>query len=348
MNPVHQTAAPLSTAPSRPALDLLRIARSDLTRLPATQAARVLGIVCFGAGNGPGRLDAAGCRPVQAHQLHPRRTVLDVWLSDRIAVRGRRDRLEWSSDGQTLFGSLDLPDARAGLEAATGAAYRAIFDLLDASGYAHLLRVWNYFPSINDAAGGLERYRQFNIGRQDAFLARGRPAFEGAPAACALGTAGGALSIRFLAARRAALAIENPRQVSAYRYPVEYGPRSPSFSRAVLATTFARQTLFISGTASIVGHESLHHGDVREQTREILRNLEAVVAAAGGAEGARAQRVEDACLTVYLRHAADCATVRAEIERRLGAAVRAVYVQADICRSELLVEIEAVGFAPNE
>jgi len=43
-------------------------------------------------------------------------------------------------------------------------------------------------------------------------------------------------------------------------------------------------------------------------------------------------------LTVYLRHAGDLPAVRALVEARAG---QAIYLHADICRAELLVEIEA-------
>ncbi len=60
------------------------------------------------------------------------------------------------------------------------------------TGCPHLLRLWNYFSDINEDSDGLERYRHFNVGRQQAFLDAKRSAFEGAPAACALGTRSGA------------------------------------------------------------------------------------------------------------------------------------------------------------
>ena len=54
--------------------------------------------------------------------------------------------------------------------------------------------------------------------------------------------------------------------------------------------------------------------------------------------------------TLYLRHAADQSTVREVFEREVGAASAAardaIYLQADICRADLLVEIEAHGFTP--
>jgi enamine deaminase RidA (YjgF/YER057c/UK114 family) len=201
-------------------------------------------------------------------------------------------------------------------------------------------------------SGGLERYRQFNSGRQAAFLEARQAAFEGAPAACALGTRGGPIAVRFLAGTRAPVPVENPRQVSAYRYPREYGPHSPTFSRAALAQVDAgRVALLVSGTASIVGHETLHHGDVQAQAREALRNVAAVIDAAHARCSARFAPADLDCV-VYVRHAGDAAAVRDAIASVLGAdapALRsAVCLEADICRADLLVEIEAHAVAPGE
>ena len=217
------------------------------------------------------------------------------------------------------------------------------------TGCGHLLRIWNYLPRINADGGGLERYRQFNLGRQQAFVEAGQAAFEGAPAACALGIHRGALSIRFLAGRVAPLPVENPRQVSAYRYPPTYGPRSPTFSRAALAAIGGGDiALLISGTASILGHETVHLGDVRAQTRETVRNLAAVIAAAHEHTTARFDVAALDCVA-YVRHVADAPVVRQVLEETLGKGAHtirhAVYLEADICRQDLLVEIEAHAVA---
>lgn len=298
----------------------------------------------------------------------PARTLLgatpqaDVWSGHAPAQQGRSGRVHWRSDGHLLFGSLSVDESRAAdLTQATHAAYAELFACLQQAGMPALLRVWNYLPRINEdapgsaeagEAGAMERYRRFNTGRQQAFIEAGASAFDGAPAACALGTRDGPLCISFLAGRQAALAIENPRQVSAYRYPERYGPRSPSFSRAALCDAGGGElALFISGTSSIVGHESLHPGDVAAQTRETLANLRAVIAAAHLRGTARFE-LERMHSTVYLRHAEDAPAVRALLASELGADAPAVreasFVEADICRHELRVEIEAHGFAAGE
>ncbi|WP_309637896.1 Rid family hydrolase [Methylibium sp.] len=279
---------------------------------------------------------------------------VDAWFGGADLERGRCGSVAWRHDGHWLYGTLELDEARepAGLAALAERAYRDVFASLAHTGCDHLLRVWNYLPAINADGGGLERYRQFNLGRQQAFLDAGRAAFDGAPAACAMGTRDGPFRLHFLAGRVPALAIENPRQVSAYRYPAAYGPCSPTFSRAALVEAGQGQlALFISGTASVVGHASAHVGDVEAQTHETLANLRAVIDAARARCSARFELALLDCI-VYVRLEQDWPAIRAVLQGALGAeapALRgAVALQADICRSDLLVEIEAHAFEPGE
>lgn len=244
------------------------------------------------------------------------------------------------------FGVIEL-DERTGLAAGTEQAYRQLFDLLEQSGTPHLWRVWQYLPAINaaDRNTGLERYRLFNQGRAAAFVAAGCDIAASAPAACALGCeATGRGRLAFLAADTPPVPIENPRQVSAYHYPPEYGPRSPIFARAAVARGQNHDWLFISGTASITGHTTRHVGDIRAQTDETLANLEAVRLEANARRGDGLQPFAfgpQALLRVYIRHPRDLDAVRERLTAWLAEPVKAVFLQADICRSELLVEIEA-------
>ncbi|MEX8495719.1 Rid family hydrolase [Sphaerotilus sp.] len=285
--------------------------------------------------------------------LHPACAITECWTSASPVRHGRTGLIRHQDDGQWLYGEavLPMPATGAALQTLTHQLYTDLFRTLRGHGGPHLLKLWNYLPHLNAERDGLEVYRHFNIGRQQAFLDAEAAAFEGAPAACALGTADGPLSLTFLAGPQAPRPVENPRQTSAYHYPATYGPRSPTFSRATLAALApGRETLFVSGTASIVGHASVHLGDVVQQTQETLRNLRAVLDAAHATTTARFA-LDQLAHTVYVRHAADLDAVRTVFEQAVGAdspaACGAVYLRADVCRSELLVEIECHGEAPR-
>ena len=153
------------------------------------------------------------------------------------------------------------------------------------------------------------------------------------------------LVVYFLAGRTAPSFVENPRQLSAYHYPRQYGSHSPVFSRATLWRQPDGLALFISGTASIVGHRSLHIGDTAAQTRETLTNIEALLAEANRVARGVHFQLGALALKVYVRRPADLSVIKAELSAALGDSARVIYLRADICRQDLLVEIEATGMS---
>lgn len=327
---------------------LTRLSPADLPE------AATAGCVLGGAGLGPSLPAVMPAWPAQrifaplagstATGLH------EVWRSADPCTAGNSEGIAWRRAGSVLYGVIELAEdgfsgagARSPLQAASQEAYARIFRLLDAQGLPHLWRVWNYFADINGESHGLERYRQFNIGRQDAFLACARRATGNVPAACAIGLAGGPLSIAFMAGGLPATAIENPRQISAYDYPADYGPRTPTFSRAALACLPGQEILFVSGTASIVGHRTVHAGDAAAQCREVLANIAAVVDTANRQCRSAPFTLDELSYRVYIRYALDLGRVKEALVARLDAATDIVFVQADICRADLLLEIEATA-----
>ena len=329
---------------------------SAFLKQPAQWKNSVLGAICFSADAVERRMQAdmgIPCMHVPVQRLDAGDSICEVWHGSGQLTQGQSGDIHYRHDEDVLFGVMVLPEtlfaAGAGktpLQQATESAYCQVFALLDTLHYPYLFRFWNYIADINAHSFGLERYRQFNLGRQDAFLAHGRDVVGNVPAACALGLAQGPLTIAFLAGRVAPLNIENPRQISAYEYPQQYGPRSPTFSRASLVRLGQNEVLFISGTASIVGHATLHPADVAAQTRETMTNIEVVLAEANRLASQPGFDLASLHYKVYVRHPADLAQIRAELERIRGYALKAVYLQADMCRQDLLLEIEATAVHP--
>jgi chorismate lyase/3-hydroxybenzoate synthase len=140
--------------------------------------------------------------------------------------------------------------------------------------------------------------------------------------------------------REPGLAIENPRQTSAFHYPRRYGPAAPSFSRAMIAPD---DTLYVSGTASILGHASVHPHDPEAQLAETVVNLEALLQRALASQRLQTGKLgADSLLKVYVRHARDASLVERRLRQQFGAEVPLLILAADICRTELLLEIELV------
>ena len=136
--------------------------------------------------------------------------------------------------------------------------------------------------------------------------------------------------------------IENPRQTSAYHYPPKFGRHSPIFSRACVLNASAGTSLFVSGTASIVGHETIHQGDVGAQTRETMANINALLDEANRV-GQRRFSLDGLKFKVYVRRPSDLGAIEGVLARWLRPSTPIVYLQADVCREDLLVEIEATG-----
>jgi chorismate lyase/3-hydroxybenzoate synthase len=224
-------------------------------------------------------------------------------------------------------------------------AYRELLRALSTTRHPRLVKVWNYLGAINEGEGDEERYRQFSAGRAMAFSEAGL-VDEHAPTGTGVGTMKnrGLTIIALCSARDFALA-ENPRQISAFDYPRQYGPKSPKFGRGGSVTTEDHCLRLISGTASIVGHESMHPDDTLAQLDETMRNLDSLCDAVSESSATSPRLVLDDCsvLRVYLRCPEDYAIVAEKLRDRLGpGADQIAFLHGDICRRELLLEIDGV------
>jgi chorismate lyase / 3-hydroxybenzoate synthase len=80
------------------------------------------------------------------------------------------------------------------------------------------------------------------------------------------------------------------------------------------------------------------------QTRETLRNIEALLDGANRGSGAEAPfAISDLRYKAYVRHPADQPLIERELRAAFGDSVRVLYLHAELCRQDLSVEIEATG-----
>jgi enamine deaminase RidA (YjgF/YER057c/UK114 family) len=333
---------------------------ADIRDQPATWWREVLAIVHY-APETPGReppslplADLPAAR-VMMPVLAGLDGTVEVWRLAGPMSSGQHGRVRYRRGDRLLFAALSIAeqefadsrgDARAqGLRDATRAAYHELFAALTALGYPHPLRIWNVLPEINGQTRHGERYWLFNVARQEAFMGMQRAIRNNVPAASALGSPQpGPVTVYCIAGAEAPIALENPRQAHAWDYPAQYGPRSPTFARACIEPGPA-PILFVSGTSSIVGYETAHAGDVRAQTQETVRNIRAVLAAANQRLGIERFALDRLSYKVYVRRSEDLQLIEHELRQAIGPAPPALYLKADICRRDLLVEIEAVGCA---
>jgi enamine deaminase RidA (YjgF/YER057c/UK114 family) len=259
-------------------------------------------------------------------------------------IRGAAESHEPYAESQSAFQQMKQQLALAGV------------------GFDQVVRTWIYVNHITSGPDGSQRYQELNRARTDFFRdirfgAKARAA--GAPetiypASTGIGTRGPHIAMSCLALDSQRpdvflMPLENPQQTAACDYQTQYSPQSPKFSRAMAVVQGHFVSTLVSGTASIVNARSYHVGDVVRQTEQTIENIERLIApenfARHGLPGAGAKLRDIAKLRVYVKNAEDYEKCREVCERRLPL-VPALYLHADICRPELLVEIEAVAFSP--
>lgn len=258
--------------------------------------------------------------------------------------------------------SMPLGEDRPMYESAR-AELEAVCQLLGSAGvhFGQVMRAWYYLGGIVESCGSLTKYQQFNRARTDFFQHVRFPPHptpakaDGLlyPASTGIGAAGSGLAISAIAmasdhGNLRAVPLENPRQTAACDYSTAYGPQSPKFSRAMVVSCGQFATIFISGTASITDSHSRHLDDAVRQTEETLDNISALIGednlSRSGLPGLGASLAGLGLARVYIKRPEDFPAVRAACRRRLGT-VPTTYVLADICRDELLVEIEGMAFS---
>lgn len=261
-------------------------------------------------------------------------------------------RSQESADFRLASVRIPAADAMDGpaLAHAAEQAYLALRSALQQPMAWHPLRIWNFVPGIlADGGGGMDRYMRFNAGRYRAFTEwfGGAKVFDRSlPTASAVGHDGTELVVHVLAAREAGRAIANPRQVDPHRYSKRFGPLPPCFARAVrVCRPGSSDLLMVGGTSSVRGEDSVHVGDLQMQLAETLENLAALSRQAFGPSDNPSDNPLDRFRKLRVYH------FRKEDLRPLGQAVGQAFphisdiewVRAELCRSDLLVEIEGLA-----
>lgn len=292
---------------------------------------------------------------------------LEAW-----AIGGRDVRIEHRG-AHTITVSYD--DTRwvycAGLrsDAAQGAIYAQTTGVLErmqselqqaGSGFEHVLRTWFYLGGITESEAGLQRYMELNRARTDFYrpikfhCSVAQPSIPQGiyPASTGIGMKGPGLAAGCLALQTPRtdaflLPLENPQQTPAYAYHPRHSPQSPKFSRGVALVLDDYITTWVSGTASVVHSLSRHPGDIRRQTEQTIENIEKLISADNfvfhGIKHPGAGLSDLAKVRIYLKRPQDFALCKSICDERFGS-VPAIYALADVCRPELLVEIEGVAF----
>lgn len=298
---------------------------------------------------------------IEAHGVGRGRSEVEIERVSEQLVVLRHDGMTWAWCTPVV----PRTSTASAYESTTNTLHR-IRSLLHGVGvrFDQVIRTWLYLGGIVAAEGPTQRYKELNRARADLykdvpFLAgyqretRRGPIF---PASTGIGTEGRGLiaSAIALATDRddiIATPLENPRQTSAYEYARSYSLQSPKFSRAMALSYGPDMTIYISGTASITNSESRHVGDVVAQTHEALDNIEALISEENldrhGLPGFGSSLEGLGRARVYVKRKQDYPRIQAICAKRLSE-VPTIYVTADVCRPELMVEIEGIAFSRRE
>lgn len=260
-----------------------------------------------------------------------------------------------------FFGGLVPGDGASGAYNESISALERLGAELEAAGYgiSDLLRTWIYQGSIVRPEGKTQRYKELNRARTDFFegiqFLTGfvPPLVQKAvyPASTGIGADGLGVTLAALALKTdrkdvRCVPLENPDQTPAFDYGAVYSPQSPKFSRAMALAADERCTVYVSGTASIVDSETKHLDDPAAQTRQTLENIRRLIngenLARHGIDGFDAGIENLTSARVYVKYPEHYHTIREICEKLLGSTPM-IFTHSDVCRDELLVEIEGIA-----
>lgn len=221
-----------------------------------------------------------------------------------------------------------------------------------------ITRQWNYIEKITAIdPDGHQHYQDFNDARS--LFYESAEWINGYPAATGIGTQWGGVMVDVdaclpIGSSVRIKAVDNPLQISAHAYSqgVLLGERdqklsqktTPKFERAKGVWQNNRGFVYISGTAAIRGEKSLEGVGMGEQARITLDNINYLISA----ENLRASGIpakengQLTCFRIYVKHWEEMKEASEAIKEQYPD-LPMVYTLADVCRSELLIEIEGLA-----
>jgi hypothetical protein len=219
----------------------------------------------------------------------------------------------------------------------------------------NIVRQWNYIGNILTIRDGYQNYQVFNEVRSE-YYNRYRSVI-GYPAATGIGLKSDSVIIDFCAVKPdesvKIKGLSNPNQINAYEYGQKVlkglkdtgkpKKQPPQFERALIMAFDKHAMLHISGTASIRGQATIGIDDVGKQTSVTIENIikltDDELVSQAVPQGVQ-YSLRFILLRVYIKHQNDFKTVRAVCDEHFPD-TPTVFIESDICRDDLLTEIEA-------
>lgn len=250
---------------------------------------------------------------------------------------------------ELITGGIIPDDMSASTFEQASSIFKGIEKMLQANGFkpSDIYRQWNYIQGITMLNDGSQNYQEFNDARS--IFYNKCEWKNGYPAATGIGADAGGVVVELCAIKECGVTnapIDNPLQISAHNYSQKVldgkvmedlqERTTPKFERARLLGS----TVFISGTAAIKGEISNFSDNAVEQAAETMEIMDRLVSK----ENIPAENngSEYDILRIYVKRREDIAPVAAYVAEHYPTAARHCLV-ADVCRPELLVEIEGVA-----
>ena len=220
-----------------------------------------------------------------------------------------------------------------------------------------IVRQWNYISQITCINKEKQHYQEFNDARSHFYNQSIWP--SGYPAATGIGTESGGVVVDLFAVRSKGenvklYPLDNKLQVAAHAYSQEvlvgredkaFKTRTtPKFERGKVVNSLDNALVYISGTAAIRGEGTLAETDIKKQTIITLENIEELISISNlkeaGVEIVEPTKIKS--LRIYIKAARDYEMAKMVVDKILPN-VPAIYLRGDICRDNLLIEIEGIA-----
>jgi len=254
---------------------------------------------------------------------------------------------------ELITGGILPPDLSAPVSVQSNAVFAQIEEILIRENFPinSIIRQWNYIEHICVCDGESQHYQDFNDSRSHFYE---KTAWSsGYPAATGIGTEHGGVMVEFIALKSEGLinvALDNPLQTAAHKYsqgvllgavdPCFKQRSTPKFERARVLGLPEQLIVYISGTAAIRGETSLIADDITEQTHATMQNIDYLISNDNyrGESISRGYKM----LRIYVKNFSHLEEVRNYMKVNYPEPIK-IYICADICRDELLIEIEGIA-----
>jgi len=225
--------------------------------------------------------------------------------------------------------------------------------------FSNVTRQWNYIENIlminkvNNIS--IQNYQVFNDIRAKHY--NSADFICGFPAATGIGMNTGGVIIDFYAVSTPqkiyVAPISNPKQIDAHQYSEDVLIGSsyqeskvknpPKFERAKLLYFNDSGLIFISGTASIIGQKTKSVQKIDEQTITTIENIYQLISknTLQNLNINHSKEPKFVNIRVYVKNEQDIPIVKS-ICKKYFKETPTLYLVSDICRNELLVEIEGI------